>query len=434
MAQSKEMLRVLKARERVSDRDKWFADVIYNIPIVESKACKTMDTNGICIRFNPDFVAKIADKDYQVEAVFCHEGWHPILDHIARRGTRNPEGWNIACDAIVNPIVRKRGWTLPEGAVFIPEIEQGWMSAERAYEYLRTKVSDKPRPENEENEENEEQEDTDNEDEETGSGGVHIPGNEGGEEGKGDPLSEEDFSDLPEEGSERMIEPSQKELDKFRQKIERAIQSATDKATKEGRMDPIISKALEMDDKVAPPLNWDEVLQEMIATNRNYEARTWSRPNRRYLGQGEIRPGYLRDQINRLCVLYDTSGSVYDEANRQMKKVTAKLLEEKQVSSIIMISVDTEVQAYGEVTTPEEVIDFNLNIRRGGTNFDSAMKRVAEIEDLVGVVFLTDMETSSFGPDPMVPVVWVNWGREQYTGSPYWPPYGRVVKYEKEDA
>ena len=41
MAHSKAMLRVLKARGKVAERDPWFADVIYNIPIIH-QICQIM--------------------------------------------------------------------------------------------------------------------------------------------------------------------------------------------------------------------------------------------------------------------------------------------------------------------------------------------------------------------------------------------------------
>ncbi len=432
MAYSKQMLRVLRARERVANRDRWFADIIYNVPVIECPDIATMDTNGLYIRFNPAFVDKINAKELneEVEAVFCHEGWHIILFHLGRRGTRDARDWNIACDAIVNPMVRRRGWHLPKGAVFIKEVEADRMSAEKAYEYIKRKraEAEKKRWERQqEAEEWEEQvtekpEDGDNEADEcndcTGDNTVDLS---------------DITDDVPEEGSERMKEPTEEELDEFNQKIQRSIQSATEKAISRGDMDDQVARALKIDDTTAPPLNWKEILEDMVQTNRNDEARTWARPNRRYLGQGEIRPGYLKDQINNLIVLYDTSGSVNDEANQQMMRVTADLLVNHTVSSITMISVDDRIRAIGEVFSEQEVLDFDLNIARGGTDFASAMKKVGEIEDKIGVVFLTDMQTCDFGPDPMVPVVWVNWGPEVSPGHHCYPPYGRVVEYKVTD-
>ncbi len=51
--------------------------------------------------------------------------------------------------------------------------------------------------------------------------------------------------------------------------------------------------------------------------------------------------------------------------------------------------------------------------------FDEAMKRVAQIEDAMGCIFLTDMETMSFGEDPGIPVVWVDWTKRANQKVPF---------------
>jgi predicted metal-dependent peptidase len=64
-----------------------------------------MCTNGRDIIFHPDFV--LQQKDEAVRFVLIHEILHCIGDHMRRRGSRNPEGWNIACDYAINPIIKE---------------------------------------------------------------------------------------------------------------------------------------------------------------------------------------------------------------------------------------------------------------------------------------------------------------------------------------
>ena len=430
MARSAAMNRVLKARENVANKDKWFADVIYNVPVIETTSIKTMDTNGLCVRFNPDFVM---EHTAHVEGVFCHEGWHVILDHVRRRGTRGAMDWNIAADAIINPMVAKRGWTLPDGCVRIPEVEKGKMSAERAYEWIKqqrdAKAEDEQRKATIESGEGEE-----SDEEMPGQSGLPDEQEDDADTGGGEDKDEKGYQDIPDAGSEEMKEPTEEELDEFCQKIERSIESATQRAEKGHYMDPLLKRAL-APEATKHELNWKEALEDMVANNRAEDNRTWSRPNRRYLGQGEIRPGYLRDQINRLIVLFDTSGSVNAQATADMRERVAELMELGLISHITIISVDTDIQAMGDVSTAQEVRDFNLNIKRGGTSFGSAMKVVRNIDDTVGVVFLTDMQTNDFGEDPNVPMIWVNWATPVSPGNYYYPPYGRVMDYNpRKDA
>ena len=64
---------------------------------------KTMATDGTNIMFDPDFVLEQSDE--AVRFVLCHEVLHCLLEHHKRRGKRHPQGWNIACDYALNPIL-----------------------------------------------------------------------------------------------------------------------------------------------------------------------------------------------------------------------------------------------------------------------------------------------------------------------------------------
>ena len=65
---------------------------------------KTMCTNGRDIIFHPEFVMN--QTEAALRFVLCHEILHCIGDHGKRRGNRNPEGWNIACDYAINPLLQ----------------------------------------------------------------------------------------------------------------------------------------------------------------------------------------------------------------------------------------------------------------------------------------------------------------------------------------
>jgi hypothetical protein len=65
---------------------------------------KTMCTNGRDIIFHPEFVMN--QTEAALRFVLCHEILHCIGDHGKRRENRNPEGWNIACDYAINPLLQ----------------------------------------------------------------------------------------------------------------------------------------------------------------------------------------------------------------------------------------------------------------------------------------------------------------------------------------
>lgn len=60
----------------------------------------TAATNGREFFYNPAFINKLSRIGLRL--VVGHEGWHSILTHPTRRGSRNPSLWNIAVDIKAN--------------------------------------------------------------------------------------------------------------------------------------------------------------------------------------------------------------------------------------------------------------------------------------------------------------------------------------------
>ena len=62
--------------------------------------CPTACTDGIELHFNPDFFIWMCPDAR--ETVLMHELWHVAYLHDIRRGSRDPEVWNQACDHFIN--------------------------------------------------------------------------------------------------------------------------------------------------------------------------------------------------------------------------------------------------------------------------------------------------------------------------------------------
>jgi len=100
---------------------------------------KTMCTNGRDIIFHPEFVMN--QTEAALRFVLCHEILHCIGDHGKRRENRNPEGWNIACDYAINPLLQGEvgfEWPVSEdgtrAGLYEPRFEG--MRAEDIYQQL----------------------------------------------------------------------------------------------------------------------------------------------------------------------------------------------------------------------------------------------------------------------------------------------------------
>lgn len=369
-------MRVLQAREKVARRNVFFASILYTARLMETQVTpygmKTMFTNGVDVYFHPEFVR---DNDAFIEGVVLHETLHCAFCHVQRRGERHQARWNIACDYAINPLITSIFPLLPNALI---KDEYRGLSAERIYDLLPEGMGEGP---------------------------------EAGQPGTPDEMK-----------SGPMKEPTPEELEKAEREWRRVVKMAADKAERAGTLHGQL-KTLVEDLFPSEKLDWRKALEDMARDAKSDDAGDWSRPNRRFIGQDFYLPGKINDKHYRLVACLDSSGSVSDEYLREMKSELMSLLDQKIVTSVVMISTDTEVCNKEEVFDAEGVQNFSLGDHGGGTDFDNAMQAVAQVEDAVGCVFLTDMYTSSFGKDPGIPTVWVDW-----TGSgDQQVPFGRVT-------
>jgi hypothetical protein len=99
---------------------------------IEDSSVETMETNGVSIRFNPEFVACLSRG--ALRTVIAHETMHCAALHHTRRGNRELRRWNVACDHAINPLLVAAGFELPDGALL--DAALAGMSAEEIYNKL----------------------------------------------------------------------------------------------------------------------------------------------------------------------------------------------------------------------------------------------------------------------------------------------------------
>jgi predicted metal-dependent peptidase len=425
------MLRVLKAREKVARRNVFFASILYTARLIETNATpyglKTMFTNGIDIYFHPDFVK---ENDAFIEGVILHETLHCAFRHVTRKQFRKDQMWNIACDYAINPVVLSV-YKLPKCALVNDRFSA--MSAEKIYDYLdKQQVKVNPPPGNgqgkgepqqgqgqpQQGQGNQPPKPGEDEQDQNGSGGS------GNQEQKADRHDEEGPLGTLDEETGRMFEPTPEELEAADREWRRVLKIASERAERAGTMHAEMSRLVE---ELFPSekLDWHKVLDDFARDFKSDDSTTWARPNRRFIGNGDYWPGKANDKISKLVVGIDCSGSMDDIAVNGIKAEAMNLLEQKIVDRVVLISTDTKVCNMAEVDQPEEIAAFDPK-GGGGTDFDDAMREIAKIEDAIGCVFCTDMQTCSFGKDPGMPVIWVDWtghGKQSV-------PFGRVTAYE----
>lgn len=372
------MRRVMGARERIARRNPFFASILFNANIVESDRHKTLWSDGINVYFNPDYVEA---NDEFIEGDILECVMHAALQHFGRRKYRNSDKWNEACDLSVRPLVHqyfKQHPSLMAKDGLYPN-----KAAEEIYELL--------------------------EDQEGGQGkGPKQPG-----DGQNDP------DNMP--GS--MVDPEDSEAaEQAGRNWKRAVENAAEKAKKAGNMPGNLQRLIE-ELLPAEKLDWRDILRDWSRDAKSKRSRSWSRINRRR--QDPLMPGYGNDNIFNIIICFDVSGSVTDEMLKSMKTEIAALLDQDLCNQATLIAVDTCPRSIQVVTNSQGVIDWKP-VGGGGTDFTSALDLInKDYAGSMGLLFLTDLETCSFGKEPNMPVCWVNFA----AGNRLKAPYGRTVDY-----
>ena len=374
--------RVSKAKANLIINSPFFGSLAIQMRVhIENSARNpTMATDGEHLYVNEEFLSKLVD--VEVIGVLAHEVMHCALNHHTRKGNRNHQLWNIACDYAINNDLIKHGFTLPKGGLIDP-IYNG-MSAEEIYDKI---LKDNP--------------------------SIKVNFWQNGQ-----------FGDVwePGDGSEKAIEKA---------KTEQAIknqQAATFAANS--------SPGKELPDAIAkilkdakPIVDWRPILARYIteAINRDY---SWRSPNKMFLPYDIIMPSLIPDGINRIVFAIDVSGSIYSNM-KLFGQFVAEAIDAASVVAIDKITViqcDSSIRSDEEFNDPEELKTITIQ-GGGGTAFSPVMNLVREkYSDAALVIYFTDLECTDYGQEPDCPVLWAAYGSrsniERWSAS---TPYGEVM-------
>jgi predicted metal-dependent peptidase len=317
----------------------------------------TAATDGRNLFVNPEWYGKLT-LDQKVGLV-AHEMCHKIFLHCTRRGSRDPQLWNEACDHAVNTLLKKNGMTLPDGGACDMKYE-GWL-VETIYKDLVQEQKDNPK-----------------------------------RQGLG-----QEFMDIKESD----MTPEEKE--RYEVEVKALVERAVANAKAMGRLPAGIDAGI-VECFKAPKEAWYNTLHRYMQSLSSSEY-NWARLNRRTLrSHGTFSPLHLSEALGDIVLLIDTSGSCYDKA--QQSNFCGHLnaiLAEARPHKVHVYYFDTRVYP-GETI---EAGEFDISLRPkggGGTDFRNLFTAVEEdgVYPEVAIV-LTDL-CGPFGDEPGYPVVWAS--------------------------
>lgn len=367
-----------KARTALVLQHPFFGALALKLRLEECATIETADVDGVTLRFNPAYTDKLSVAERI--GLWGHEVMHCAMGHVWRRGARDGNAWNWACDYAVDPIIQSAGLTVPDAT--INPAWQGW-SAEAIY--------------------------------------PHVP--KGGD-GAGAP-KRKSFGEMrdPQPGPGHAAgTPADMAAAEQEWKVA-AIQAAH--AAKAAGNLPGALKAM-IEDIHAPRLDWRLLLRKFMTARTNSDYR-WSPPNRRYLHYGLYLPSLRSEGVGRIAVMIDTSGSVSAAELAAFQAELNAILEDVRPEAVHLIQCDARVNDTAEYR-PED-LPLRLTFKgRGGTDFRPPFAWL-EREGIspVAAIYLTDLEGPFPAAAPDYPVMWVSTGANH-------APWGDVIKLSMEDA
>jgi predicted metal-dependent peptidase len=442
--EKEQMARVVAARTILILDQEFFATGLLTLELKVMWKIPTAGTNSKLIWFNPQFVASLSIDE--IIGLLCHEWMHVMLLHPFRLGDRNHKIFNIAGDAVINYILLyENKLQLPNPRIERRDARNN--DTEKMYDIILKEQEDQPKgpkppkgngegeggsdvesdeSETEENPggEGEEGQGGDSKEGESSEGKVEGNGKGGGEESeeKGQPssekISDESFDEVvPFEGDEE--ETKQEAESRVKETVEKALLIARSRGTVPGWMEDLIKSTYE------PVVPWEEIVQAWFSEKAK-EDYTWKRPNRRYTDV--YLPKLESPAVGHIAFLEDTSGSMHDIELGQISGQLEYLMDTFKMEMTI-IYFDYVFQGMIHVDRGDK-IDLHKHPGRGGTNFVAGFEKLEEenlIQDLKGIVVLTDGECHQFPEDPGIDVLWIL--VRDYPN--FKPPFGQVVTFRK---
>lgn len=376
------MDKIVKARARLILDKPFYGSLALRLNLVEDPTHKTGWTDGTSLGYNPAWIDTLnAD---EIVGFVAHEVMHCANGHHVRREGRDPKKWNVAGDITINDVLIEEGFTLPKGALTEPGLKG--FSTERVFNLIPD-----PPPDD-------------------GSGG-----GDAGNCGEVRDATQPDGSQLSE---------SDKKAEEQKWKV--AVAQSGTQAKAMGESSAAIDKMVK--EIVNPKIDWRELLRRFIdeVARNDY---SWVRPDRRYVYQGVYLPGMHSDELGRLIVAVDTSGSIYsykdslDQFSSELKSILDQFS-----TTCDVIHCDNGVRLVEKLSHDD---DSEIHPKGGGgTDFRPPFELIEQNaeEQPACMIYFTDGICSLFPERPNYPVLWVVYPIEGYNNvEAFEPPFGEVV-------
>lgn len=396
--------RLVTARITLLLRHSFFGNLATRLKLVNADEwCATAATDGINFYYNSRFVMMLKQKE--VEFLVGHEVLHVVYDHMGRRGTRDPQIWNIADDYAVNADLKRH--KIGEFITTVPclyESKYDGKAAEEIYDDLMKNAQK-----------------------------INLDQlidmmlddhMDGDDDGDGDGDGDGKDGDKPGKGKRPQMSPEERE--RVRQEVKQAIISAASSA-EAGTLPLGVERMIKQ--YTNPVMPW----RELIQTNLTSSIRTdfsWMRPSRRGWHMDAIMPGMTPGEEIDVDVAIDMSGSISTKQAQAFLGETGGMMEAFDGYKVHVFCFDTEIYNPQDFTSENmESIDTYQPAGGGGTDFDAIynyLKEQGRVPKRL-IVFTDGYPCGSWGDKDYCDTTFIIHGSKDIV-----PPFGSWAYYDEK--
>ena len=433
---------IVQARVYLLFNQPFFGNLATRLQLVDATSwCPTAATDGRKLYYNREFIKKLNRN----ELVFLigHEILHAVYDHLGRRGSRDPQLWNMAADYIVNyTLVKENIGDMIKGGLY-SEKYTDVMTSEEVYNHLKANSVQIQMPLDMHLEHEKDKKKDKQNQKQKGKGEKGDKGDEDGEGGSGDEEGEDGDEDGDGQGNGKgnatvtvMGEGdgppslSEEDLEQIRNEVKSAVISAA-QSVNAGSVPAGVRRMIE--ELTEPKMDWRELLEMHIksAIKDDYTFRRLAKSSwgiSQMLGRRIILPGQNDAEKIDVVVTIDTSGSMSQQMLSDFLGEVKGIMEMFPDFMLRLFTFDTKVYDYMEFTPEniEEILTYPMS-GGGGTMFecvfDFLKKQDIEPNKLV---FMTDgYPGGSWGDEDFCDTLFVIHGSHSIV-----PPFGAVAYYD----
>jgi predicted metal-dependent peptidase len=390
----REML--VTARVGMLLRASFFGNLATRLKLVNADEwCATAATDGRNFYYNTRFIKMLRTKE--IEFLFGHEVLHCVYDHFGRRGSRDPQLWNIANDYCVNGDLKKH--RVGEFITSVPclyDSKYEGKSSEEIYDILyenAEKISlddllDRVLDEHMDDE---------------------SEGGEGDQDGQG-------------KGRPKL---SKEEREKIKDEIKEAMLSAASTCDA-GNLPAGVKRLIQQ--LTEPKMNWRDMLRMQLESTIKSDY-TWLRSSRKGWHVDAVMPGMRTTDAIDIAIGIDLSGSISDKQGKDFLAEVKGIMEAFESYRIHIVCFDTEVYNPQIYTSDnlEDIESYEL-VGGGGTDFECVFNylKANDIEPKKLVMFTDGYPFGSWGDANYCDTLWIIHGNKAPD-----PPFGVWAEYRE---